>query len=92
MTASVADTAGNVATANATAALDTSAGITVILPTSMRYNATVAPISGTTTGIEADGQTVTLVVKRCRSGDAGRDGHGAYQPGWQLQHDGDLPV
>jgi Ca2+-binding RTX toxin-like protein len=61
VTASVTDAAGNAATANATAALDTSAGITVSLPDVNAANATAAPISGTTTGIEA-GQTVTLVV------------------------------
>jgi hypothetical protein len=61
VTATVTDAAGNVATANATAALDTSAGITVSLPDVNAANATAAPISGTTTGIEA-GQTVTLVV------------------------------
>ncbi len=41
--------------------LDTSAGITVSLADVNAANAAAAPISGTTTGIEA-GQTVTLVV------------------------------
>ncbi len=59
--ATVADAAGNVATANATAALDTSAGITVSLADVNAANATAAPISGTTTGIEP-GRMVTLVV------------------------------
>ena len=46
------DAAGNVATANDTAVLDTSAGITVSLADVNAANATAAPIAGTTTGIE----------------------------------------
>ncbi len=53
--------AGNAATASDTASLDTSAGITVSLADVNAANAAAAPISGTTTGIEA-GQTVVLVV------------------------------
>ncbi|GAB1458660.1 hypothetical protein MASR2M50_04340 [Thauera sp.] len=52
---------GTPATANDTAALDTSAGITVSLADVNAANAAAAPISGTTTGIEP-GRTVTLVV------------------------------
>ncbi|GAB1458655.1 hypothetical protein MASR2M50_04290 [Thauera sp.] len=61
MTASVTDAAGNAATANDTAVLDTSAGITVSLADVNAANAAAAPIGGTTTGIEP-GRTVTLVV------------------------------
>ncbi len=52
VTASVTDAAGNAATANDTASLDTSAGITVSLADVNAANVAATPISGTTTGIE----------------------------------------
>ena len=61
VTASVSDAAGNPATATDTAALDTSAAITVSLDDVNSGNLTAVPITGTTNGVEA-GQTVTLVI------------------------------
>ena len=61
VTATVSDTAGNPATATDTAALDTTAAITVSLDDVNGGNVAAAPISGTTTGVEA-GQTVTLAI------------------------------
>ena len=88
MTATVTDAAGNATTANDTAVLDTSAGITVSLADVNAANAAAAPISGTTTGIEAS-QTA-LVVSDADPATLRPDRYGHHQPDGSYSTTADL--